>query len=199
MADDSELKKDRWYQKKAIQRLVEESNGHTIFDDRQDPNRARDPYSPSRDLTYYMKIALPQILDDMLTENMSPTANDIIGKSGFTNHRLLEGFNSLVDSINGFVGKGRDHVGQTLDEVFEENGYAALEPELKLVLEATMGRLFIAAFFFAARCLTPVGGQPLGNIGYGGTFDFMANEVKQAMDGVETPYARKLKSSKNSE
>lgn len=189
---DTEIK-DPWYEKPAIQRMVEESNGQTIFDDRRDPNRARDPYSPSRDLVYYMKVVLPGVLEDLMGQNMSPTVNDAIGKTGFTNHRLLEGFNSLVDTINGFVGKSSSHVGQTLDEVAEANGYKQLEPELKLILEATLGRYFLAAFFFAAKCLTPVGGDPLGDLGYKGTFDFVSNEVKQALDGVETPYAKGIK------
>lgn len=189
---DNEIK-DPWYEKPCINRMVEESNGHTIFDDRQDPNRARDPYAPSRDLTYYMKLVLPDVLDDLLAENCSPTVNDAIGKSGFTNHRIMEGYNSLIDMINGFVGSGRNHVGETLDEVAEEFGYKQLEPGLKLIIEAMIGRYFIASFFFAAKCLTPMGGQPLGNIGYRGTFDFLSNETKQALDGIETEYARKIK------
>lgn len=196
MSEDATLRQDPWYEKPCIKRMVEESNGHTIFSDRQDPNAARDPYAPSRDFTYYMKLVLPGIWDDMVKEELSPSIVEVAKKLGVENLRLREGFNSLVDTINGFVGSGRSHIGQTLDEVAEEFGYKQLEPETKTVLEAIIGRYFIASFFFAAKCLTPTGGTPVGNIGYKGTFDFISNEVKQALDGVETKYARKLKDEK---
>lgn len=181
------------YNKPVISRMVEGANGQTIYNDMQDPNSNRDPYARSRDLVYSMKNMLVQLLNDLLKENMSPTVNDVAGKSGFSNHRLLEGYNSLVDTINSFVGKGKSHVNQTLDDAARENGYADLEPQLKLIMEACLGRLYIAAFFFAARSLTPIGELPMADIGYGKTFDFVANEAKMALDGVETPYARKLK------
>lgn len=181
------------YNKPAIKRMIEGANGETIYNDMRDPNSNHDPYARSRDLVYSLKIMLPQLLRDLMEENMSPTVNDVAGKSGFSNHRLLEGYNSLVDMINSFVGSGRSHVGQTLDQAAVENGYADLEPELKLILEACLGRLYLAAFFFAARSLTPIGGTPMGDIGYNKTFDFIANEVKMALDGVETAYAKKIK------
>lgn len=187
---------DPWYEKPCIKRMVEESNGHTIFSDRQDPNAARDPYAPSRDFTYYMKLVLPGIWDDMLKESYSPSVTAVAEKLNVGNLRLREGYNSLIDMINGFVGSGRSHIGQTLDEVAEEFGYKQLEPETKVLLESMVGRYFIASFFFAAKCLTPTGGQPLGNIGYKGTFDFLSNEVKLSLDGVETEYARKIKNGK---
>ena len=93
------------YNKPVISRMVEGANGQTIYNDMQDPNSNRDPYARSRDLVYSMKNMLVQLLNDLLKENMSPTVNDVAGKSGFSNHRLLEGYNSLVDTINSFVGK----------------------------------------------------------------------------------------------
>ena len=58
MPDNSALTKDPWYAKPSIRRMVEGSNGYTVFDDRQVPNRTRDPYAPSRDFTYYMQYVL---------------------------------------------------------------------------------------------------------------------------------------------
>lgn len=184
--------KEPSYFKPVIHRMVEAANGHTIYNDMRDPNSNRDPYAPSRDLVYSMKMMLKQLWDDLKKEN-DESDPEAVGKSGFTTYRLLEGFNSLVDTINSFVGKNRGRVDLTIDECAKNNGYADLEPELKLYLEACLGRLYLAAFFFAARSLTPQGGAPMGDIGYGKAFDFIANEVKQALDGVETPYARKLK------
>lgn len=180
------------YQKPVIKKMVEESAGYTVFNDLSDPNSKRDPYAPSRDLVYSMKMMLSQMLNDLLAENEEED-NEKVGKSGFTNYRLLEGFNSLVDTINAFVGKNRGRIDLTIDEAATNNGYAQLEPELRQHIEACLGRLYIAAFFFAARSLTPQGGAPMGDIGYGKAFDFIANEVKQALDGIETPYARRLK------
>lgn len=193
MADNAELKKDPWYAKPCIQRMVIGSNGHTIFDDRQMPNQNRDPYAPARDFTYYMQYVLYDILQDLFDEDYSSSITEMVKKWGVENRRLIESGNSLVDTINGFVGSGKSHVGQTLDEVAEEFGYKQLEPEAKTLIEAMVGRYFIASFFFAARCLTPEGGKPMGDIGYNGAFAFMANEFKQALDGVETDFARKLK------
>lgn len=193
MPDDSVLKKDPWYAKDCIQRMVTGSNGHTIFDDRQMPNHNRDPYAPSRDFTYYTQYVLMDVIKDLFNEEYAPSITQMAEKWGVSNIRLIEACNSLVDTINGFVGKDKSHVGQTLDEVAEKYGYKQLEPEAKTLVEAIVGRYFIASHFFAAKCLTPEGGKPLGDIGYNGAFDFMANETKQALDGVETPYARKLK------
>lgn len=180
-------------EKPVIKHMVEGANGQTIFNDYGDPNSKHDPYAHSRDIVYSMKYILMQALNDMIIENNSPNVDDVVGKLGFTNHRLLEGYNSLVDTINSFVGSKRARVDLTIDEAATGNGYAQLEPELKLILESEIGRLFIAMFFFAARSLTPQGGKPLGDIGYNGAFDFIASEVKQALDGVETPYAKGLK------
>lgn len=180
------------YSKPVIQRMVEGANGYTIYNDMRDPNSNRDPYAPSRDLVYSMKYMLDQLWRDLKQEN-DEADPEKVGKSGFTYNRLLEGFNSLVDTINSFVGKYRGKVGLTIDECARDNGYADLEPQLKLYLEACLGRLYLAAFFFAARSLTPQGGAPLGDIGYNKSFDFIAHEVKHALDGIETSYARKLK------
>ena len=185
--------KEPSYEKPIVKYMVEGANGQTIFRDMSDPNSSHDPYAHSRDIVYSMKYILIQVLADVLEENHSPSVDDKIGETGFTNHRILEGYNSLVDTINSFVGSKRSRIDLTIDEAATANGYAQLEPTLKLILEAAIGRLFIAMFFFAARSLTPIGGKPLGDIGYGGAFDFVANEVKQALDGVETPYAKGLK------
>lgn len=193
MPDNSALTKDPWYAKPSIRRMVEGSNGYTVFDDRQVPNRTRDPYAPSRDFTYYMQYVLFDVVQDLFNEDYSPSITEMIKKWGVENTRLIESCNSLADMISGFVGCSSSHVGQTLDEVAEKYGYKQLEPEAKTLVEAIVGRYFIASFFFAAKCLTPEGGKPMGDIGYEGAFAFMANETKQALDGVETPYARKLK------
>lgn len=184
--------KEPSYNKPVIRRMVEGANGYTIYKDLGDPNSSRDPYAPSRDLVYSMKMMLKQLWEDIKKEN-DESEPEKVGKSGFTYNRLLEGFNSLVDTINSFVGKYSGRVDLTIDECAKNNGYADLEPQLKLYLEACLGRLYLAAFFFAARSLTPQGGAPMGDIGYGKTFDFISNEVKQALDGIETPYAKKLK------
>lgn len=180
--------------KPVLQYMQEGADGYTIYSDMRDPNSHRDPYAPSRDIVYSMKFVMKQLLDDLLTENNSPTVNDVAGASGFSNHRLLEGYNSLIDTINSFVSKNRPRPDLTIDEAATENGYAQLEPQLKLIMEAALGRLFIAIFFYAARSLTPLGsGVPAGDIGYNKAFDFIAKEVTQALDGVETPYAKRLK------
>ena len=184
-------------EKPILQYMQEGADGYTIYNDMRDPNGNRDPYAPSRDIVYSMKFILQQLLNDLLTENNSPTVNDVAGESGFSNHRLLEGYNSLIDTINSFVSKNRPRPDLTVDEAAKENGYAQLEPQLKLIMEAALGRLFIAMFFYAARSLTPLGsGAPAGDIGYNKSFDFIAKEVTQALDGVETPYARKLKNAR---
>lgn len=188
--------KDLWYEKPCIQRMVEESNGQTVFDDRHDPNKARDPYAPSRDFTYYMKWVVKDVWDDMDGRGYSPSISAMVDKWAVSNNRLKETYNSFIDMVNGFVGGNKSHIGQTLEEVAEQFGYKQLEPEAKTLFEAMIGRYFIASFFFAAKCLTPVGGKPLGDIGYNGTFDFFAREVKLNLDGVETEYSRKLKEEK---
>ena len=191
--------KDPWYEVPAIKRVVEEANGHTIYNDMQDPNRNRDPYAPSRDLVYYMKLILPCIQKDLFRDEMTRVVYDVAGRENFDNKRLIEGFNSMIDMINGFVGSGRSHVGQTLDEVAEEFGYAQLESYLKVILEAILGRYFLGSFFFAAKSLTPTGGKPLADIGYNGTFDFVTHETNMALDGIETEYARKIKNERKSD
>lgn len=145
-------------------------------------------YSPNRDVLNTFPLVVNEIWDDIVAGN-EYIYPKLAQRWKFNTSRILEAYNAYVDALSMF----RYETGSaTFDEAAVSSGFSELDPRLRLMLEAAVGRYMAGIYFYAIKDVTAQGEDPPPYAGYD-TLQTIASEIKVALDGVETELAKRIK------
>lgn len=117
-------------------------------------------YRPTQDAANFGVPLLEELRSDLFPaegETREPVVQELIDKFSITDDELAEAYDKFIKANNNIVGKGRY---ETVNEGFEKSGYAAVRPEVKLVMEGLLGRHFLGVFWYSVRSYTLEGEEP---------------------------------------
>ena len=117
-------------------------------------------YKPTHDAANFGIPLLEELGSDLFPnkgESRDPVVQNLIDKFEITDEELVDAHDKFIKANNKIVGDGRY---ETVNEGFEKSGYAAVRPEVKLVIEGLLGRHFLGVFWYCIRDYTLVGEEP---------------------------------------
>lgn len=151
-----------------------------------DPNKPI--YDANVDIVNIMPYLLERVLYMLISTTNCPMVDKYCDEHDITVKDLEATYNKFIDTCNLFTGP---EARSTISSAANASGYASEPTENKLVLEAMLGRLVMATYWFGVRARTEKSSKPTIPPAYD-RWHIIHKEVLAALDGVKTPYAEKV-------
>ena len=151
-----------------------------------DPNKPI--YDANVDIVNIMPYLLERVLYMLISDSNCPMIDRFCDEHNITVKDMEETYNAFIDTCNLFTGK---EARSTISEAAIDSGYADRPTEQKLALEAALGRLLMATYWFGIRARTEKSSKPTIPPAYD-RWPIIHREVLAALDGKITPYAEKV-------
>lgn len=151
-----------------------------------DPNKP--VYDANVDIVNIMPYLLERVLYMLISTQNCPMIDQFCDEQGIKVKDLEDAFNKFIDTCNLFTGP---EARSTISSAAKDSGYADVPKEQKLVIEAALGRLIMATYWFGIRARTEKSSLPTIPPAYDRWY-IIHKEVLAALDGVVTPYAQKV-------
>lgn len=152
-----------------------------------DPNKPL--YNANTDVINIMPFALERVLFMLLSTDFNPMADKVMDDHNITIKELEKTYRAFCNALDYFTGP---QARSTIDEASAAAGYAERPAIEKLLVEGMLGRIMLAFYWFGIRERTVAGGMPPVPPAYN-RLPILWNEINQALDGIETPYAKEVK------
>lgn len=163
------------------------STGGTKIASGGDPNKPY--YDANTDIVNIMPFALERLVWMLLSTKFCPLADRIGDAHGITIRELEKTYQAFCKTLDYFTGP---EARSTIDEAAKVSGYTDRPDMEKILVEGLLGRIMLSFYWFGIRGRTAMSGMPPVPPAYD-RLPIIWNEIMQALDGVETPYAKKVK------
>lgn len=131
------------------------------------------PVTPQYQITYIGMIAIESLYDVLTAEEPPEYMKEAMEKFNITKEELVRTYNKWVKAQDNLIGEDKK---DSIEDSLEFKGYFEERLEVRLLIEAMFARSMQAAWRYAVRNVTIVGGDPHELVQIGRMDDFMIHE-----------------------